>query len=310
MRFALVLLAACTPVAAAPASGPVVEIAGDLDGKPGDEKIVLFGDGTLAVGKAKIKLVFDRPEGATTDSQLAVVSLGGKRRGVHLISPTEDVEDPPPRHRVFLYDKGTLRLVHDDVVGSTVKFSKLGTARYVESGWAACMREQDANPNVTPTRARKQIITLKLDAAGKRMVKTIKPSTEFQDCDQLAACPFVYEVVGDDVRFVGEILRNLRDKSLETTQTLWLGERAGPATVRLVEQKPETTYLDEVYLDVDGVRVAPRACAVVPSLPYCSADGNYHLMAIGDVLELEFDTPGGKRELVARGYYIPTIAAN
>ena len=65
------------------------------------------------------------------------------------------------------------------------------------------------------------------------------------------------------------------------------------------------TFVDEVYLEVDGRRVAPIACGADPTLSYCAADGNYHVMSTGAVLPLRFEAPYGTRELFARGYYRP-----
>lgn len=294
MRLALLLLVLPTTALAN------VEIEADVDGKAGNEKIVLHSDGTLSAGGASLKIPFDRTDAPLQHAELEVVSLGGKRRGIWVRTLHSDDEDPPTRHRVFVLGKGALREVANELVATQVKFGKEGTMRYLESGWEACMRVQ-------AKKVRRQVVTLRLDKAGKKMVKTRKPSAEVQNCNELAACPFVYEVIGDDVRFAGEILRYVRSKDLETTQSLALATRA--TTIRIVEEKLETTYLDAVWLEVDGVRVAPKACAAVPSLPYCAADGEYHVMNLGDVLELEFDAPAGARQLVARGYYIPVKRA-
>ena len=274
MRF--VWLGLLVPTIAAAA--PVVSI------EDGGEKITLDADGTLTAGAASIQLKFDRPEGADKESKLRVVSLGGKRRGILLDSPTDGDEDPPDRHRVFLWDK-KLTLVFDEVIDSPITFSPMGTGRYVESGWGACTRVKNKKE------VKKKVFTLKL--VGKKLVKTSKTSNEVQKCDELAACPFVYV----DGRFVGEILRNVRYEP--QLQSLFVGS----GHVRITEEKPEITLIDELYIEVGGQRVHPAACDADPSLAYCAADGRYFVMNTGDTLDL--DLPDGERTLFARGYYVP-----
>jgi hypothetical protein len=268
--------------------------------------VSLKKDGTLTAWDAKIKLKLDLPDTGTEDSRVEAITFGDKK-GVYVRTVTEGSEDPPDRHRVFLYESGKLKLVYNKVIDTKrIVFAKSGTGRYVESGWGACSREGERK-KTTVHFAKKQVITVKLDAKSTKLVETRKPSKEIQDCTQLSACPFVYEVVDGKPQFVGEILRNLRYSSREALQSLWLGEGTG-AAIDLTEEKPEITFVDELYLDVDGVRVPPKACVADPSLAYCAADGRYHVMTTGDRLRLEFDAKAGKRNLFARGYYNPMTA--
>lgn len=287
MRFALLLLLVSSTAYAAP-------------------DVRLKKNGTLVAWDAKIELKLDLPDDGTTDSRVEAITFGDKK-GVYVRTVTEGSEDPPDRHRVFLYDNGKLKLVYNEVIDTKrIVFAKSGTGRYIESGWGACIREGERK-KTTVHFAKKQVITLKLDAKGRKLVETRKPSKEIQDCTQLAACPFVYEVVDGQPQFIGEILRNIRYKRNETLQSLWLGEGAGAATttIDLTEEKPEITFVDELYLEVDGARVPPKACVADPSLAYCAADGRYHVMTTGDRLRLEFDAKAGGRNLFARGYYNP-----
>ena len=123
-----------------------------------------------------------------------------------------------------------------------------------------------------------------------------------------SACPFVYAAAqGQPLQLQGEILRQLRASSLEGQQRLALDTTCGTSiAVRLAEHKPEITFLDEVYLEVDGARIDPTSCR--DSLAYCSDDGQYHRLEPGDTLDLAFqvDRQSCQRvSLVADGYYLP-----
>ena len=124
-----------------------------------------------------------------------------------------------------------------------------------------------------------------------------------------SACPFIATSF-DGAPFVerGEILTDLRSPSLEATQDL---SAAGPARctraiVRVLERKPETTYLDSIALEVDGVALAPVGC---PGAAYCSDDGVYHQIEQDRSIDVAFDLPRGadcrSARVIANGYYVP-----
>lgn len=142
-------------------------------------------------------------------------------------------------------------------------------------------------------------------------MRSRRPLSQVQSCDALAACPFVYRLGDGEPQLLGEILRNVRGAAAATVQSLAVeGRGEGRVEVRLSEQKPEVTYLDEVFLEVDGVRVEPQACRAAAAPAYCAADGRNHLMGEGDALDLQFVTPPhAAARLVARGYYVPTPTA-
>lgn len=130
-----------------------------------------------------------------------------------------------------------------------------------------------------------------------------------------AACPFVYvEHAGAEVRYQGEVLRNLVGAAREGHQELPV--RLPPSCVdggvalHLVEGKPEQTFLDEVALRVGDQRIVPDACGIAPAPAYCDADGQHTVLARGDALRLTFALPAGAAcddaALQADGYYLPT----
>jgi hypothetical protein len=124
-----------------------------------------------------------------------------------------------------------------------------------------------------------------------------------------SACPFIATAF-DGGAFVehGEILTDLRRPALEATQSL---ATAGPAhctrvVVRVLERKPETTYLDQLGLDVAGMRLAPAGC---PGADYCADDGIYRRLERDQSIDLAFDLPPGtdcrSARVIANGYYLP-----
>lgn len=138
-----------------------------------------------------------------------------------------------------------------------------------------------------------------------------------------AACPLVYAGVADQpLTLRGEILRYLREPALERTQRLALSPApssvncSGPIKVRLSEEKPEVTFLDAIYLEVDGIRHDARACSDradgADQVAYCQDDGVYTRLSRGATLDLIFDLKGvvdtascQRVDLVADGFYMP-----
>jgi hypothetical protein len=146
-------------------------------------------------------------------------------------------------------------------------------------------------------------ITFTLDASG--MIDGIAVGA--------AACPFVYVEHGAEVRYQGEVLRNLVGAAREGPQALPVAlpaACAGEVALHLVEGKPERTLLDDVTLRLGDLRLAPAACAIAPAPAYCADDGAYQVLARGDALRLTFTLPAGARcddaALEADGYYLPT----
>lgn len=266
--------APAAPTAAAPA-GPVVSTTADIDGVARD------------------------------DASLRVVPLDAQRTAILLTTPTAEDEDPPSRFQLFIVHEGTLLRVFDRVIGvynsPDIVFPGDGTLRYVEQGWMACERARHP-----PTPVPKQQVVHRLDHAGTTLVESQRLDTaETQDCSQLSACPFVYAVTDGSATLVGEILRDLRGERAYALQSLPLPRNT--AHLRLTEEKPEITHLDEIYLLVEDTPLHPRACASSPAPAYCAADHIPYTLHRGDTLDLHFDAPADADiTLFARGYYLPT----
>ncbi|MDX2089333.1 MAG: hypothetical protein SFX73_15875 [Kofleriaceae bacterium] len=70
----------------------------------------------------------------------------------------------------------------------------------------------------------------------------------------------------------------------------------------------EVTFLDELYVEVDGIRVEPPSCKGVPAPALGVADDKHHVLREGDTLDLVFEVSGAAARF-ASGQYIPTLTA-
>jgi len=301
-------------VAPAPDAGPErsavrLATAADIDGRPGEERIELLKDGTLRAGELAIRVELPQLDDDyfwNKQASLSVVTLDAASglRAIFLAVPTGDGEDPPNIDRLFVVRGRRLLKVFDQTPGvynpTPIVFPGDGTLHFVEQGWEACER---AKYPATPVP--KQEVVFRLDRDGTRMVEAKRTDTaDAQDCSQLSACPFVYAITDDGAQRVGEILRDLRGARAYSLQSLLLPR--GTTRVRLAEEKPEITYLDEVVLVVDGVELRPLACRGAPVPAYCQADHVPFVLRRGDTLDLAFESADGDDvTLFARGYYLP-----
>lgn len=123
-----------------------------------------------------------------------------------------------------------------------------------------------------------------------------------------AAYPVVDLWDGKAWRRQGEILRNLVGPDAKARQELALNPPAGAKTVRLrlSEEKDETTFVDQLSLEVDGRIIAPGSCQEGDG-EFCKEDGVDHILRRGEVLELTFSLPGAWSRVMLRanGYYVP-----
>lgn len=134
-----------------------------------------------------------------------------------------------------------------------------------------------------------------------KFAETSRTVTGTYDESQCAACPFVDVKRGDDWVPRGEILRELRSPALAGVQSLELPvEHDGVLELRLAERKPETTFVDALWVEVDGARIEAVGCA------WCGDGGAPEVLVNGDTRELRFEVPVDRPITVwARGYYVP-----
>ncbi len=149
-------------------------------------------------------------------------------------------------------------------------------------------------------------------ASSEYQVVTIQPGAQrdiiiFLTDKDGWACPWVYVSNGRTFERRGEILRNLKSKTLEATQRQALGPvtvQNGVIRLQIREEKPETTYLDALYLEVGGTPIRPDASLLA------GVDQRYLVLRQGDSYELTFDVAAlagdaasVEATLVAAGYY-------
>jgi hypothetical protein len=297
---------------AAPAGEVIVAIEHNVDGRPGDERISYDGV-TLRVGALSIGAPLDpdldetelAPEHLRYETTLRVITLDPARGGyaVLLTTPTAGVEDPPSRRRMFRVTADALEPILDVIEVHDPVAPGDGTLRFQESSWDACARFGSPSAPVPV-----DDVIYSASSDGKYAPTGRTPSGEQFDCDHLAACPFVYVVdANGEARVIGEVLRYVRGAAAYTLQSLDLPEpTASTLVVRISEEKPEVTYLDEVYVEIGGVRHEPRACATTEPPAYCVADHVPYVLREGQSLDLELDvTATGAAAVFARGYYVP-----
>lgn len=294
---------------AAPAGASVVlQGEGDVDGKPGAERITLYSDGTLHAGAWAGKADAAHGDAVFMERQgtVRVELLAAGVRAVVLGLPAEEQEDPPTRWQVFVASDGALRRVLDITPGSYgevgLRFPGDGTVRYTEDGWTACAASEGQPSGPIHE------ITLGPGDDGMLVEKAKTPTGKAQDCGQLAACPWIYVDTADGPVKVGEILRDLRGRTSYALQALALpAAPRGTLSLRVVEEEDEVTFLDEIYVEAGGERIYPTACSAAARPAYCEADHVPLRMQKGDVLRLAFELPAAAEPVVfARGYYIPT----
>lgn len=251
----------------------------------------------LVAGRATLELEIPTGYFGGASVELIDIDRSDARKELLLTQRGGTSEDPWYEFRVVLYDGHRLllrELWHSGGYNS-------GVAE-VRGDGTLTLRYDECPDDST--------VTYRLD--GTALVETGRQVVRTGDPSECAACPYVYLLAGD--RFVrqGEILRNLNRASLAATQSLPLAHATAPAgllTVELREEKDETTFLDDVYLEVDGERVSPLECSAAP-LAYCAAGGDHHVLHRGDSLRLTFATAvdvsaASPPRLYATGYYVP-----
>lgn len=133
------------------------------------------------------------------------------------------------------------------------------------------------------------------------------------DPDCFAACPFVY-LMDEKIELVDEILRNQHSEDLYGPDEIVLGNRrkGNVVNVKIVEVKPEISYIDHLSLVVENSQgeiwmETPVACKDgSEQIEYCSEDGASFVLSYGSELDVDFVVPqSGKVSLRAVGYYIP-----
>jgi hypothetical protein len=299
--------------AALPLGDPKTTLAADLDGDGTTETVRVEAHGkviTLTVGAQSVS-VEPRPESFHLDVliPLQVVDLDPKnsRRELLVTYRVPLGEHSSSGYFFFAFSPGKL-LPLGTIERGDLSFPGNGSVARTLRDTDACevAREKAGNTRSAGKFAPRLRSTHRLDAHSQ-LKQVAEWSVGRVNCEELPACPFVYVLEPDGMTLAGEILRDLRGVSAAGLQSLVLSVRGPTVVVRLAEEKPETTVLDEIYLEAEGRRVAPRACATAPELGFCRHDGRAFLLREGASLELAFDVGQSASPVVlwARGYYQP-----
>ena len=127
------------------------------------------------------------------------------------------------------------------------------------------------------------------------------------------ACPWLYVHDGEGYVRVTELLRNLEGADAQRVEETRLGPVPvvdGTVRLRLAEEKPEISYIDQLAVMINGVRVQPGG-ALGDRL--FAVDGDMLTLREGQTVELVFPVPLRFDQaefvhvtVVAQGYYVRT----
>ncbi len=128
------------------------------------------------------------------------------------------------------------------------------------------------------------------------------------------ACPWLYVYNGRSFEKRIEILRNVRGQQNERTEVTPIGPVEivdGSITLRVAEEKDELTFIDELYLIVEGLEVHAEANPDVAAR-VAAKDQDYVLLTGGASHEFRFSLPDSFAarqrvavSIVVSGFYAP-----
>ncbi len=128
------------------------------------------------------------------------------------------------------------------------------------------------------------------------------------------ACPWLYVYNGQSFERRTEILRNVRGRENERTEISPIGLVEivdGAVTLRVTEEKDEMTFIDELYITVEGIPVhaEPDSDGAIKA---AARDRDYLALAGGESCEFRFRLPASldaRRwvpvSVVVSGFYTP-----
>jgi hypothetical protein len=127
------------------------------------------------------------------------------------------------------------------------------------------------------------------------------------------ACPWLYVYNGHSFEKRSEILRNVRGKQNEQTEISPIGPVEvvdGFITLKIAEEKDEITFLDQVYIIVEGIEVRAQANPDIAAR-VAEKDQDYMSLTVGESREFRFRLPDSFAarqrvavSVVAAGFYV------
>jgi len=267
-------------------------------------------EGIDTIGDPEIVGVVDLPK------------CGGKRPTQALILATQEYgyEEAPLRYIFLGYQNGKIRILFggdprydlsEDIVQRA--YASRGRVRF-NSGYCA---KEASNYETKDGIWEHYTNDFRWSCKKRDFVRSSHRTTRTRSDCMNAACPYVV-VGGHDI---GEILRNLDNPEKEAEQTLQLPladlndakNQTGALSIMLEERKAETTFLDAIWLEVDGQKILPTMCITSPMPSWCVADGTRHRIEQNESLKVIFSISNehltktsqkGGITLHATGYYI------
>ena len=153
--------------------------------------------------------------------------------------------------------------------------------------------------------------TWKLKGSRIRKDKSVTKGT--YDGATCQACPYVFvDHNGRGFQFVDEIIRNFIGKKSAGLQYVQLPVIDNPSlTIRIAERETEISYLDEIYVTVNGVRFDASDRVLDARGPQ---RGNAVTLYYGGQIDLTFDigvhAVDADIKLWGHGYYVPVVASH
>ncbi|MBK6915694.1 MAG: hypothetical protein IPH11_19280 [Ignavibacteriales bacterium] len=128
------------------------------------------------------------------------------------------------------------------------------------------------------------------------------------------SCPWVYLFNGEKFIKYKETIKDQNSESLDLYQPLTIPVQYvidNKLSVLINEELEETSYLDHIYLEVDGARIEPEAALVIREL-LLRPDEKYLKLEKGESVLLTFKILGStlldsEIKIVAKGYYQPKV---
>lgn len=222
--------------------------------------------------------------------QVAVLDIDRNNKRVEF-ALLPQINDDIADYQIFAYENAKITSL-GSVAGAQMKVKGNGTLVGVSGGCG-------------------QTTTTTWRLKHNRITRGKSTTTGKYDAATCAACPYVF-VDGDaGYQFVDTIVRNLVGKDAAALQYVQL-----PATkrttlkLRIAERETEISYLDEMYLTVDGVRFAASTRQLDARGPQ---QGDAVTLHYGGQIDLTFDigvhAANADIKLWAHGYYQPMLSA-
>lgn len=153
--------------------------------------------------------------------------------------------------------------------------------------------------------------TYELDGLYLKQKKLYKQPESEVDYSNMAACPYVYLLENGEKKYQGEIMRYLNEPYAEQWQRLPIMSSKGKRNsinILLSEEKEEVSFINAVYLEVNGKKYYPEKEQFTSKILY--DDNSYYVLKKGEFLSLSFalDESNVKYcSLHVKGYYEPNF---